>query len=391
MSSTQLKIIFAGLDQAGKTSIYQKTIAGIDPSQLTNLRPTRGVERHSTDFIDIESNIWDLGGQESYREKYLKNPQTFNETKALIFVLDVQDTKRYQEAYDYFLSIVKIIQNIKPQPRAYIFFHKCDPEIVKQIRADFFAATRLFRQADTYLENKFVGFATSIFSETVDQAMQRVFWECFPGIDLKPQASTEIIDDRGALITDTTTEEEIVTEDPPASIEKTIETDEAVSDIVERMGSLQSQIMDRLSQAVEKRMEKTDEIIALAVLTTTGDILFGVAKGTAPDNAIPTVSDIIKNVDADEFFGGLGELEIEGPGHVPLEEFDLHFAELSKEQAIVIFCKDGNDSATLEDANGVVKLMRQALSVVPRSAKSLSRSELAEDLKSRITKIRGSK
>jgi hypothetical protein len=388
MSSTQLKIIFAGLDQAGKTSIYQKTIAGIDPSQLKNLRPTRGVERHSTDFIDIESNIWDLGGQESYREKYLKNPQTFNETKALIFVLDVQDTKRYQEAYDYFLSIVKIIQNIKPQPRAYIFFHKCDPEIVKKIRADFFAATRLFRQADTFLENKFVGFATSIFSETVDQAMQRVFWECFPGIDLKPQSSLEIIDDRGALITDTTTEEEVVADEAP-KIEDKIAEDEVASEIVERMGSLQSQIMDRLSQAVEKRMNKTDDIIALAVLSTKGDILFGVSKGTAPENAIPTVSDIIKNVDADEFFGGLGELEIEGPGHVPLEEFDLHFAELSEEQAIVIFCKDGNDSATLEEANGVVKLMRQALAVVPRSAKSLSRSELADDLKSRISKIRG--
>ena len=82
---------------------------------------------------------------------------------------------------------------------------------------------------------------------------------------------------------------------------------------------------------------------------------------------------------------------IEAPGDVPLDVFYLHFAELSKEQAIVIFCKDGHDEEALKEANGVVKLMRQALSVVPRSAKSLSRSELADDLKSRISKIRGNK
>ena len=46
------KIILAGLDSAGKTSIYKKMIEGADLEEIKDLSPTKGIERRSQTIMD---------------------------------------------------------------------------------------------------------------------------------------------------------------------------------------------------------------------------------------------------------------------------------------------------------------------------------------------------
>lgn len=171
------KLIFAGLDAAGKTTIYKATMKEVPVDELKDSRPTRGIDRDISDFMDLDFSVWDLGGQQSYRETYLSKPEIFNSTKALIFVLDIQDVDRFEEAYQYYLDIMNILINVEPRPKVYVLFHKFDPDKAAKLRSHFFRATKLFRQADKITGMKFTGFATSIYSDTIQKAVKRILWE----------------------------------------------------------------------------------------------------------------------------------------------------------------------------------------------------------------------
>ncbi len=171
------KLIFAGLDSAGKTTIYKATMKEVPVDELKDSRPTRGIDRDISDFMDLDFSVWDLGGQQSYRETYLSKPEIFNSTKALIFVLDIQDVDRFEEAYQYYLDIMNILINVEPRPKVYVLFHKFDPDKAAKLRSHFFRATKLFRQADKITGMKFTGFATSIYSDTIQKAVKRILWE----------------------------------------------------------------------------------------------------------------------------------------------------------------------------------------------------------------------
>ncbi len=177
------KLIFAGLDSAGKTTIYKYTIADLNIEDSVDSKATRGIDRNIHSFLDMDISVWDLGGQQSYRETYLSKPEIFNITKAVIFVVDIQDHERIQEAYEYFMDIMNILINVNPRPKVYVLFHKFDPAEVGKLRKYFFQASRLFKQADKIAGIKFTGFATSIYSSNIQKAVKRILWENMDNYD----------------------------------------------------------------------------------------------------------------------------------------------------------------------------------------------------------------
>lgn len=74
--------------------------------------------------------MWDFGGQEEYRDKYLITPEKFFfGIDLIIYVIDIQDTQRYEESLDYFKKIVDIIKRLEENPYILVFIHKYDPDI----------------------------------------------------------------------------------------------------------------------------------------------------------------------------------------------------------------------------------------------------------------------
>jgi GTPase SAR1 family protein len=123
------KIVLAGLDSAGKTTIINSIM---DPKYKGpgDEKPTKGLNFQNWDLFGFNINIWDLGGQRVYRDEYLTNPERhFGFTHLFIYVIDIQAQKRYQEAYEYIKRISDIFRHLNEQPYCLILIHKSDPQM----------------------------------------------------------------------------------------------------------------------------------------------------------------------------------------------------------------------------------------------------------------------
>ncbi len=127
---SEKKVLIMGLDNSGKTSILLALKKNTNLMSFLNIKPTRGVE--TTDFEEQDSifTIWDLGGQESYREKHLQNmPKYLHLAEKIIYVVDIQDKERYDLAVEYFGNIMDELKRQKGTSSLSIYLHKFDPNL----------------------------------------------------------------------------------------------------------------------------------------------------------------------------------------------------------------------------------------------------------------------
>jgi small GTP-binding protein len=124
------KVLVVGLDNAGKTATLSKFGGRLGISETIATHPTKGVVRMKFGNSKMSLFIWDLGGQEEYRERYLSNPeQYFVELDLLLFVIDVQDPDRFDEALEFLDKILDSIIMLEESPYILVFIHKFDPDI----------------------------------------------------------------------------------------------------------------------------------------------------------------------------------------------------------------------------------------------------------------------
>ena len=91
VSRPQCKVLLVGLDNAGKTTILRK----LSDEDITTTTPTQGFNIKSILHNGFKLNVWDIGGQKTIRP-YWRN--YYENTEALIYVVDAADRKRVDEA-----------------------------------------------------------------------------------------------------------------------------------------------------------------------------------------------------------------------------------------------------------------------------------------------------
>ena len=124
------KILFTGLDTAGKTSIILALQREF--SQIAHLKPTRAAQRRIFEFLGRTVSEWDLGGQMKYRISYIKSPgKYFDNTSLCLYIVDIQDYERISESLSYLGDVVKQFNKLEIDPPIYIFLHKFDPALKK--------------------------------------------------------------------------------------------------------------------------------------------------------------------------------------------------------------------------------------------------------------------
>ena len=121
------KIVIAGLDQAGKTSILN--VLNQNYNLMDNIKPTLGVDRTTVKVLGVPIVNFDLGGQARYREGYLTDPTYFEYTDSLFFVIDALQATRYEEAMYYYKKILRIFDKFGIHPKVVVCIHKVDPNI----------------------------------------------------------------------------------------------------------------------------------------------------------------------------------------------------------------------------------------------------------------------
>lgn len=130
LERSKSKVIVLGLDNAGKTAILTKFGGKLGIQDLVGLRPTKGVERKVIESSNLELFIWDFGGQKEYRDKYINKPELyFFQLDLLLYVIDVQDSERFEGSFEYFEKILDILINLEENPYILIFIHKYDPDL----------------------------------------------------------------------------------------------------------------------------------------------------------------------------------------------------------------------------------------------------------------------
>ncbi|MFX1296240.1 MAG: ADP-ribosylation factor-like protein [Promethearchaeota archaeon] len=128
----QYKILFAGLANAGKTSIVLTLKRQF--SDLSGIKPTKGIERSEMDILGFKIITWDCGGQDIYRSEYKKREEIiFSETQIIYFLIDLQDTDAYEEALQYLKEIVEVYKPLDPEniPYFVICLNKMDPDLIE--------------------------------------------------------------------------------------------------------------------------------------------------------------------------------------------------------------------------------------------------------------------
>lgn len=174
------KIIIAGLDSVGKTSVFRKAIERVDVSEILDLPTTKGIERQIRTLQGEQIVFWDLGGQEVYRSQYFQDSRIFTDASVIIYVLDIQDQERFDESLEYLLQILMIIKNLTTAPRVFVLFHKFDPEKMKELRKNLFEATKVFKEVSKIPSLQVTNFSTSIFSNNLDHAIEKILQTVIP-------------------------------------------------------------------------------------------------------------------------------------------------------------------------------------------------------------------
>jgi GTPase SAR1 family protein len=165
-SKRNLKIVFAGLDNSGKTSMilglekkYSKLAGGV--------QPTKGVSRSQSSIMGLTISIWDLGGQDSYRTQYVKDAAELYlfDIDLLFYMVDVRDKKRFEESVLYYKQILQVLAKFEQNPPVIVCLHKSEPaqenDTPINIKENIAAARELFEKASEDFSIKF--FETSIF------------------------------------------------------------------------------------------------------------------------------------------------------------------------------------------------------------------------------------
>lgn len=138
--SDSIKLVLVGLDRAGKSSILSMLKRGkplLEIRLLINkLMPTAGELHERLTIAGLPINMHELGGHEEYRTLYLEKPEEyFLDSQGLIFVIDLQDSSRFEAAKVYLRKIRDLLNFLGIPLPIYVFLHKNDPPIHTKVES----------------------------------------------------------------------------------------------------------------------------------------------------------------------------------------------------------------------------------------------------------------
>lgn len=127
----QHKTLLMGLSNSGKTSVLQYLKGIRNLPAYSEIKPTKNISYVFYQAVDYDSVVWDFGGQERYIKRYLEDFYSYIEgTDRILFVIDIQDEKKYEPAINYLKNIIELCNNKECEKIEFlVYLHKYDPDL----------------------------------------------------------------------------------------------------------------------------------------------------------------------------------------------------------------------------------------------------------------------
>lgn len=173
-SKDKNKIIILGLAEAGKSTIVKSFTEGHKSSQEGTYSATINYERKKYSFLGKELTVFDLGGQQSFIDRFTGSLAEFifSEVKSFVFIIDVSKFEEISRAKYYLDLSVKNLIKYSPNASRYIFIHKIDlikKEFVQEIENRY----KEFLMDGISIDFKV--YSTSVFQDSIYIALGDVF------------------------------------------------------------------------------------------------------------------------------------------------------------------------------------------------------------------------
>ena len=127
----QLKILFTGIDGAGKTSFL--LVVKKRYSEIIKVLPTKGVSRSNEQIFEQQNSqisIWDLAGQKTYRDKFIEeSKRNLYNIDLMFYFIDIQDEERITESLKLYKEIIYNLKELNEFPSIIICLNKHDPDL----------------------------------------------------------------------------------------------------------------------------------------------------------------------------------------------------------------------------------------------------------------------
>lgn len=169
MSKHTRKIGFFGLDACGKTSFLQTLDQNTSLMTYSLIvrppKPTTGIERRTFEVLGETVVIWDYGGQDLYRQRYIASKTDLRGLSFAFFMLDIQDPERFDLAAKYFEELLAVSETLEEdETKIAVCLHKTDPDLLgtSTLQDNISKASMLF--TDIFPEST-PFFLTSIYDE----------------------------------------------------------------------------------------------------------------------------------------------------------------------------------------------------------------------------------
>ncbi len=164
------KLLMMGLSEAGKTTIRRVVMSGQAAEELKKYDATIDYEREAKIIAGESLSVIDIGGQESFLEKYTGNMAqfAFSDVASLIFVVDISELARLPRSKYYFDAALVKLDKFSPEAKVFCFLHKIDLIESDNLQSTL-AMVKSMMMTDVHKTIEF--YQTSIYDGSVFSAM----------------------------------------------------------------------------------------------------------------------------------------------------------------------------------------------------------------------------
>lgn len=186
-SNNRKKLLLMGRSGSGKSSMRSIIFSNYSAFDTRRLGATIDVEHSHLRFLgNMTLNLWDCGGQDVFMENYFtkQKDHIFQMVQVLIHVFDVE-SQEVMKDIEIFMRSLKQLKKYSPNSKIFVLLHKMDlVQLDKRTELFEIMMNKLTGTAEQYGFPNIVGFATSIWDESLYKAWSQIVCSLIPNMSI---------------------------------------------------------------------------------------------------------------------------------------------------------------------------------------------------------------